>query len=66
MKTNKATFTGTYPAFSHYAGTGITNRDYFAAMAMQGLLAFYGNGEAGLAETAYEIADNMLEEKVSG
>lgn len=43
---------------------GMTLRDYFAAKAMQGMLAENGGGAASndkLAEWAYHIADAMLE-----
>lgn len=41
-------------------------RDYFAAKAMQGCLATFGDGEAptssiAIARYAYEVADAMLE-----
>jgi hypothetical protein len=42
---------------------GMTLRDYFAAKAMQGMLAENGGGalrNADLATWAYQIADNML------
>ena len=56
------------------AGTGMTLRDYFAAAALQGWLATYGedtphpgldetNGKAymkSIAECSYEMADAML------
>jgi hypothetical protein len=44
--------------------TGMTLRDYFAAKAMQGMMAdgqaFRLVAESTLANTAYEIADAML------
>jgi hypothetical protein len=50
--------------------TGMTLRDYFAAMALQGLLSSIGEWTAGtkglefsdtVAEDAYWIADSMME-----
>ena len=52
------------PAFPHQSSdairAGMTLRDYFAAKAMQGMLA---NGESGLqtlSQAAYTMADAML------
>ena len=52
------------PAFPHQSygavRAGMTLRDYFAAKAMQGMLA---NGESGLqklSQAAYIVADAML------
>ena len=43
-------------------GTGMTLRDYFAAKAMQGLLASTRTNSSGvLARDAYNMADAMLE-----
>ena len=39
---------------------GITLRDYFAAKAMQGLIAKYSH-QSDIARNAYAIADAMLE-----
>lgn len=60
-------------AFPHEAGrtnTGMTLRDYFAAKAMQGMLAYssesgdWGNVKAYyVAAGAYAIADAMLAER---
>ncbi len=52
------------PAFPspHYHGYGMTLRDYFAAKAIEGLIA-YKSEDAPLkkmANTAYKIADAML------
>ena len=43
---------------------GLTKREHFAAMAMQGLLAFYGDGQAfsTTAKEAMECADALLAE----
>lgn len=61
---------GQRPAFPHVTdkgatewGTGITIRDYFAAQAMQGLLAKYGSTVLDIPRIAYEIADIMLEQR---
>ena len=59
---------GQRPAFPSTPATtewreGITIRDYFAAKAMQGLLAMYGNNQSELAKRAYEIADKMVEQR---
>jgi hypothetical protein len=57
------------PAFPHdgqadYTG-GLTLRDYFAAKAMQGIMANHRMlGE--VAKAAYEIADVMLAERENG
>ena len=53
----------------YYANAGMTLRDYFAAAALQGLLAKYGNAEEVKrsfetivqATTCYEYADAMIE-----
>ena len=53
-------FPSTHP---HGKYEGMTLRDYFAAKAMQGMLAENGGGaliNADLAVWAYQIADNML------
>lgn len=47
---------------------GMTLRDYFAAKALQGMLAdpqvrIGGNATAALVENAYEVADAMLAER---
>lgn len=45
---------------------GISIRDYFAAKAMQGMIASYGylRGEVDvIAESAYDCADAMLKER---
>lgn len=50
---------------------GMTKREYFAAVALQGLCAHtgsygIGNGPADLSKRAYEIADAMLESGKDG
>jgi hypothetical protein len=40
---------------------GMTLRDYFAAKAMQGLVAHGGVGAKKMAQAAYIVADAMLE-----
>ena len=48
----------------HYAGLGMTLRDYFAAKALQGMLAFNGAGNVDeRADEAYRYADAMLKSK---
>lgn len=45
-----------------YTSIGLTKREYFAAMAMQGLLTkplYYIN--RGIGEEAVQIADNLIE-----
>ena len=44
---------------------GMSLRDYFAAKAMQGLIAYEGDSERfqGIAREAYAQADAMLEER---
>ena len=46
-------------------GHGMTLRDYFAAAALQGFLAYDGGGKSCLqdAELAYQAADAMLRER---
>jgi hypothetical protein len=50
-------------SYSHLGSiSGLTKREWFAGMAMQGLLAHYGNGDyLVLRDESYEIADAMLE-----
>lgn len=57
------------PAFAAvcegYGQDGLTKREYFAAMAMQGLCAFVGTnmdnmGMANLATESIQIADELL------
>lgn len=44
--------------------SGMTLRDYFAAAALQGMLAYYhGYGSFYAAGTAYQYADAMLAER---
>lgn len=53
------------PAFPNRASSGMTLRDYFAAMALQGLLSRGGSDKINvsdiLAQRTYQIADAMLE-----
>ncbi len=53
------------PAFptETFMTDGMTLRDYFAAKAMQGLLARNAGGEGVVHEKAYQIADAMLKER---
>jgi hypothetical protein len=59
------------PVFPTPAGTqhndGMTLRDYFAAAALQGILAYDGGGKSCLqdAELAYQAADAMIRERES-
>lgn len=47
-----------------YAHPGMTLRDYFAAAALQGMLAYYhGYGSFYAAGSAYQYADAMLAER---
>lgn len=51
------------PLAEMYAHDGMTLRDYFAANAMQGLLAFWGSHDVEfreIAEDAYSAADAMI------
>jgi hypothetical protein len=54
-------------AFPHVNGfggnTGMTLRDYFAAKAMQGMLAADADYTETTVENAYKIADLMMEER---
>ena len=43
--------------------TAMSLRDYFAAQALQGLLAKTDMAEASAARAAYEVADAMLAER---
>jgi len=54
----------------HRWGYGMTLRDYFAAKAMQGMLAnpklqeqILKAGQSWIEESAYKVADAMLEER---
>lgn len=49
-------------AGSHDAEYGLSKREYFAAMAMQGLLAHYGNDDSRIADWAISEADALLAE----
>ena len=52
------------PTDAGYNGrTGVTLRDYFAAKAMQGLLANGNTRGANLIRQSYQIADEMMEER---
>ena len=42
---------------------GMTLRDYFAAKAMQGLLAYGWKTEENVAPKAYAMADEMLKQR---
>jgi hypothetical protein len=44
--------------------TGMTIRDYFAAMAMQGLCANGNTKATEIAQAAYIVADAMLKERL--
>jgi hypothetical protein len=46
-----------------YLYDGMTLRDYFAATAMQGLLANGNTRGANLIRLSYQIADEMMEER---
>jgi len=49
-----------------YISFGITKRDYFAAVALQGLIAAdvkFEQANDNLAEWAYQLADRMLKER---
>lgn len=51
------------PAFPDEKNSGLTKREYFAAMAMQGYLASYGRANAEhVAKIAVECADALLTE----
>lgn len=48
---------------NNYISTGLTKREYFAAMAMQGLLTKFGNDyELQIAKDAIYWADTLIEE----
>ena len=58
----------TTPAFPTHSSNGMTLRDYFAAKAMQGLLAgLLADGMdikwQGVAEDAHRMADAMMKER---
>jgi hypothetical protein len=56
-------FPTTDPYYAKYAGEGMSLRDYFAAKAMQGLLACPMQPQSGpdmYARDAYALADAML------
>jgi hypothetical protein len=62
----KDTNTPAFPQVDHYGRklTGMTLRDYFAAMAMQGMIAGQDRRLVAtkefIGETAYEYADEMM------
>lgn len=64
---NAANMNGTAPAFPDNGGSGITIRDYFAAAALTGSLAFPIPGDEKrpdkCARYCYEYADAMLAER---
>ena len=51
------------PAFPTHYTNGMTLRDYFAAKAMQGLLAYGWKTEENIAPKAYAMADAMLKQR---
>ena len=58
------------PAFPGYGEPGMTLRDYFAAKAMQGMLAnpklqeqILKAGQSWIEESAWAVADAMLRER---
>jgi hypothetical protein len=59
---NPAAFPRPFSGTTQYAQDGMTLRDYFAAKAMQGLLASEVNAPLKtFAKQAYAVADAMLE-----
>ena len=53
-----------FPGGTAFSAPGMTLRDWFAGMAMPGLLASHTGGTTrGFADLAYEIADAMLAER---
>jgi len=65
MNTGGPAFPGLHPSKEcHYQDSGMRLRDYFAAKAMQGMLAYSYlhplSMEAGCARDAYAMADAML------
>lgn len=66
--TTKPTGGPAYPVIAEnglgLVSDGMTLRDWFAGMAMQGLLVRYGDQSAlGCAGLSYEYADAMIEER---
>lgn len=75
--TREGNYGGNIPAFPVYprieagkssqinGAVGMTLRDYFAAKAMQGIMADYtwDNSPAEISELAYKIADALLAER---
>ena len=55
---------GTGKYFPTMVAPGLTKRELFAAMAMQGIMAYPDGcgGKAGIAKYSVEIADSLLEE----
>jgi hypothetical protein len=47
---------------NNYISNGLTKREYFAAMALQGLLANNSNNYAYCVISAVEYADGLIEE----
>lgn len=54
--------TGSEPAFPHMYDDGLTKRELFAAMAMQGILASPFRCESGFAELSVCAADQLIAE----
>lgn len=45
---------------------GMTLREYYAGLAMQGLVSYFGQVNEGTAETAVEMADYLIDELQKG
>lgn len=56
---------GTFDAHGIYFYSGMSLRDWFAGMTLQGLLAKYGREDTGygISRISYEIADAMIAER---
>lgn len=54
---------GYHPEWNSADHTGMTLRDYFAAAALQGLMAYYGGFCDQDAKAAYSAADAMIRAK---
>jgi hypothetical protein len=68
--TDIVTFTSDSPGYDIKSSNGMSLRDYFAAQAIQGILSNstvsaqpLGWERMAMCETAYQIADEMLEAK---
>lgn len=61
MRISPSAFPGA-SGYTHYKGMDL--RDWFAALAMQAILSRPNEGFEGVPKAAYEIANQMLDERL--